>query len=233
MAETIQQALNRADPNTIADMFRSLKIGDILRAQNVAIHQSPTAVDPTGAVLAATGRITPAQAENARAGIDSATSGTIIAAWGRVGAGAPGPLLPAAFPPAAGQISVGPNGSIVTNPADAWTSMDVTYLVDPGDVVEVEGDVVPATGIMSLPISITGRGVKVLISAVALTGGAVGNKEVTINPAPAAGLASENPAKNAVLFAVADLVTKARVRLLIANAVDVNASLGSIDFVFV
>jgi hypothetical protein len=75
--------------------------------------------------------------------------------------------------------------------------------------------------------------VKYLISANALTGATTGNKEVVINPAPAAGQASVNAAKDAVLFAIADGVTKARVRLLIANAVDVNASLGSVDFVFV
>lgn len=233
MPETIQQTLNRADINTLADLFRSLKLGDILRGGNVSIVLSTTAADATGAVAPATGFVVAQQQENARAAFGQATGNMIISAWGRVGAGAPAPLLPAAYPPAAGGIAVAPNGSIATNPGDAWTSMDVSYVVEPGDIIEVTGDVVPATGVMSLPASVTSRGLKVLVSATALTGGVTGNKEVVIAPAAAAGEATVNPAKSAISFAVADAVTTARVRVLVAPSVDVNTALGSTDTVFV
>ena len=43
MSETIKQALNRADPNTLADIFRVLGLGDIVRALPSVLRRSGVA----------------------------------------------------------------------------------------------------------------------------------------------------------------------------------------------
>jgi hypothetical protein len=224
MAETIQQALNRADLNVLADQFRSLKIGDVLRALPTTIRRRTSAasasIDPT--LFAVSG-----QAEEAR-------GASVVTAYARVGAGPGAALAPVAFPPAAGQIAVAPNGDVVVLAADAWTDLDVTYLVEKGDVVEVTANVVAATGVLTLPTNITNPGAVTLIQAEALVATSTGVKEILApGAASAAGEARLNLAKSTVVFAIADAVTSARVRLLINSSVDVSASLASVDFVFV
>jgi len=221
MAETIQQALNRADPNVIADQFRSLKIGDVLRALPTTIRRRTSAAS---ASIAATLFAVSGQAEEAR-------GASVVTAYARVGAG-PGAAL--AFPPGAGQIAVAPNGDVVVLAADAWTDLDVTYLVEKGDVVEVVANVVAATGVLTLPTNITNPGAVTLIQAEAIAATSTGVKEILApGAASAAGEARLNLAKSTVVFAIADAVTSARVRLLINSSVDVSASLASVDFVFV
>lgn len=218
MAQTLTQTLNRADPNTLADIFRSLKIGDVLRALPVAIRRSTTAADVS---VVAAAFVVSDQFEDARA--TAIPEGTILSAYARAGAGAPGALNPVAYPPAvANDIAIAPNGSLVTLAADAWTDVDVSYTVEKGDVLEVSGSVVANS--LPLPSNVTIPGAVLLISANALTGASTGFKFVATG-APAAGEAALNAAKDAVLFNAADAVTSATVRLLVASSVDVNAAL--------
>jgi hypothetical protein len=225
MAETIQQALNRADPNVLADQLRSLKFGDVLRSLPTTIRRRTAAAD---ASVDATAFSTSDQAEEARAS-------TILSAYARAGAGAPGALAVVTYPPVgANDIAIAPNGDIVTLAADAWTDMDVSYTVEKGDVVEVTANVVAATGVLTLPINVTTPGAVMLIEAEAIAATSTGIKEILApGAASAAGEARLNLAKATVVFAIADAVTTARVRLLINSSVDVSASLASTDFVFV
>lgn len=219
MAETNQQTLNRADPNVLADELRSLKFGDILRALPTALRQSAASAS---ASVDAAAFVTDDQVEESRAA-------TILSAYARAGAGAPGVLNPVAYPPAvANDIAIAPNGSVVTLAADAWTDFDVSYTVEKGDIVEVTASVVAATGVLTLPSNVTTRGAVLLVEAEALVGGSTGLKEILApGAAPAAGEARLSAAKATVLFAIADAVTSARVRLLVSSEVDVSAQLAA------
>lgn len=221
MAQTVQQTINRSDLNTLADTLRALNFGDVLRGLPTSLRKSgtaaSTAVDAAALVVAK-------QAETAPAA-------SVFSAYARAGAGTPGALAVVAGVPAAGQIAISPNGSLITALADAWTDVDVTYAVEKGDVVEFTGSV--AANVLALPSSITDRGAVLLLSAVANTGTSTGAKEVLAPGAvPAAANANLNPAKSSVQFAVADAVTNATVRLLIGSAVDVSLALAS-DSTFV
>lgn len=222
MAETIQQALNRADPNALADMFRQLRLGDVLRALPTTIRRRTSAASPS---ILATLFAVSGQAEEARAN-------AIQSAYERVGAGPGAALAVVAYPPAAGQIAVAPNGALAVLAADAWTDLDVSYTVEKGDVVEVTANV--TAGSLALPTNVLTPGAVTLIEAEALVAGVTGVKIVDApGAAPAAGEAALNAAKTAIVFNAGDAVTKARVRLLVNSSVDVSASLAGIDFVFV
>jgi len=222
MAEIIQQTINRADLNTIADVLRSLKFGDILRSLPTTIRRRAAALS---ASLAATVHAVSGQAENARAN-------SILSAYGRVGGVAAVKLVVVAYPPTATKdIAIAPNGAIATLAADAWTDMDVSYTVEPGDVVEVIANVV--TNTLTLPANITALGAVMLIEAEATTASITGVKIVdAVGTAPATLHAALNAAKTGIAFHATDAVTVARVRLLVASSVDVSASLAATDSVY-
>jgi hypothetical protein len=216
MGETLKQSFDRANPNTVADNLRSLGIGDIIRALPTFLRRKAPATVPTH----------PAGTEQALVLGDDAKAAVIHTAYGLAGAGTLGALAVVAGVPAAGQIAVAPNGDIVTALADAWTSLDVVYQPEKGDVFTFTGTVDPVTGIMPLPTSATLAGVVLLTSATALLGTATGTKVVAANgAAPAAGLANLSLAKSQVQFAVADGVTSATVTLVLVSALDVDALL--------
>lgn len=224
MPETIKQAINRADPNTLADELRSLGFGDILRALPTSLRRKATAL--------ATG-LHPAT-EFAIILPNDAKAETIITAYARAGAGAPGPLTVVAGVPAAGQCAVAPNGDLVFAAADAWTSVDALYQPVKADVFEFTGPVDPLTGIMALPVPATTPGVVSLLSATALVGTTTGAKQVVANGAvPAVTLANMNAAKTQVQFAVADAVSSASIVLSLVAAIDVDALLESTNTQFV
>jgi hypothetical protein len=214
MSETNQEALNRSDLNTLADVFRKFALGNMFRSLPTTIRKSAVAVVASSGADPAVS----AQAVDAPAAM-------IIGGYARSGAGAAGPLAVVAYPPAApNDVAIAPNGAIVTLPADAWTSVDVSYLPVKGDVVEVTSNV--AANVLALPSNVTSAGAVMLLEAEALTGGSTGLKFVdAIGAAPAAGEAALNLALTQVSFAGADAVTKARVKVLVCSAVDVNALL--------
>lgn len=223
MAETIKQSLNRADPNALADELRKLAFGDIVRALPATVRKSAAlvAVPYSGAEAAVAG-----QAQDAPAL-------SILRGYARAGAGAAGPLNVVAFPPAApNDVAIAPNGQIVTLLADAWTSLDVQYTADKGDIVEVTLDV--AANVLTLPANVTSAGAVRLLEAEATAGTVTGKKFcAAIGAAPGAGEAAMNAALATVLFNAGDAVTKARVKLLVCSAIDVNALLGSDNTAFV
>lgn len=217
MTDTIKQSLDRANPNTLADILRALKFGNVMRWQPTAVARSSSAASASVAAAAFT---LSDQAEDARAV-------AVLGAYARAGAGALGALAVAAFPPAAGRVAVAPNGSIALNAVDAYTDLDVHYVPAQGEVVELDGNV--TANVFTLPVNVTTPGVILAIEVEALTGGATGQKVVLIPGAgaPAAGECRLNLAKTTVTFAVADAVTTARARLLVVPSVDVNELLGS------
>jgi len=220
MSETNQQALNRADLNALADLLRKLGFGDILASLPTALRRSTATADVySGASPAIDAQQAPAR--------------TILGAYARSGAGAVGPLsVVATVPPAAGEISIAPNGSIITAAADAWTSVDVAFIPDKGDVLEVIGNVV--ANVLTLPQNALNAGPVRLLEAEALVGTSTGKKFcAAIGAAPAAGEAALNTALTQVAFNGGDAVTSARVKLLVCSEKDVSALLAAINTSFI
>lgn len=218
MSETVKETLNRSDLNTLADQLRALAFGDVIASLPTTLRVSATAAS-TGNF----GTVRVVSDQNA-----DVPAAAVLYASARAGAGTPGVLTPVAYGaiPAAGQVAVAPNGRVVTAAADAWTDLDVVYVPEKGTIVEVTANV--AANTLTLPTNVTSVGACTLLSATALTGGSVGAKIVDLpGAAAAAGEAALNAAKTTVIFAGADAVTSATVRLLVTASVDVSALLAS------
>lgn len=218
MSETVKETLNRSDLNTLADQLRALAFGDVIASLPTTLRVSTTAAS-TGNF----GTVRVVSDQNA-----DVPAAAVLYASARAGLGTPGVLTPVAYGaiPAAGQVAVAPNGRVVTAAADAWTDLDVVYVPEKGTIVEVTANV--AANTLTLPTNVTSVGACTLLSATALTGGSVGAKIVDLpGAAAAAGEAALNAAKTTVVFAGADAVTSATVRLLVTASVDVSALLAS------
>ena len=210
---SLKKQLDASNPQVLADMLRQAQIGSALRAMTTHRRRLNMVTQPANPFVLATVQslILP----------DDAKACTILRATATAGAGTPGELINdgyAAAAPAAGHISIQPNGDIATLIADGWTSLDVVYMPEKHDTVELTLAVVPGTGVCTLPTSVgqlCAAGVILLMEAEALAGGSVA-KKITLVPAagaPAAGRAQLNLAKTTVTFAVADAVTQARLKL--------------------
>ena len=98
--------------------------------------------------------------------------------------------------------------------ADVVTNMDVHYLPQRGDVLEATFPVVPGTGVMVIPASLTTLGVINILDANAVEATSTGRK-IVLTPAtaaPAAGNVQLDVPKANVRFAVADAVVRATVK---------------------
>lgn len=214
-----KDAFDRANPNTLADLFRLAQIGKVLRGQipQVARKVAPAADAGVDATMWANG--TP---------YDARAAG-IVSAYARAGAGVVGPLVIAApgVLPAASEIGIAPNGDLVTLAADAWTDLDVTYIPERGDVITYQAAVV--ANAIALPSNITDRGVVRMLDATVTAGASTGRKVIALEgAAPAAGEASLDAAKANVAFFAAE-ATEAIVTLLVSAADDLGAILESDD----
>jgi hypothetical protein len=223
-------ALNGANANQIADELRAMAFGSFMRSMPIPLrNQVPAALAANPYVLATLQPITLP---------DDAKANTILRAYGRAaGSATPGDItLKTAIgaasqftTPTGGTIAVAPSGDIVLLGTDLWTNVDVLYLPEKYDVVEL---ILPVTtSIMTLPVSLTslvaplGQGVVLMMEAEALVGTVTGK---CIIQAPGAAPATTkwanlNTAKSQVLFVVADAVTQARVKLGVSSAIDQNA----------
>jgi hypothetical protein len=219
-------ALNGANPNNIPDEFRQMLLGSFVRAMPIPLrNQVPLVAGANPYVLATLGAITLP---------DDAKANTIFRAYARTGTGTTGELaLKSAIgngspytTPTAGTVGVAPSGDIVFLGTDAWTNVDVLYLPEKYDVVELNLPV--ASNVMTLPTSVTTQGVVFMLEAQATAGTTIGTKVVLAPSASApgsTGQANLNILKTQVLFTVADAVTAARVKLGLCNATDLNAFL--------
>lgn len=218
--------LNQAPPNALADILRQLGFGSILRAAPTYLRNDATAANPYNLSSV----VTCGLPDDARANVG-------FSAYARAGSGTLGPLVydgVTGTAPAAGHFAVTPNGDVAFAAADAWTSVDVVYLPEKQDVVEVTIPVVPGTGVCALPTA-TGQlmaaGVVTLIEAEALAGTVTGKAIVLAPSNSAPGATHEanlNLAKTQVLFKVSDAVSSARLKVGIVCAIDVNVLLETV-----
>ncbi len=209
MSETTREALNRCDPNQTWDRLRLLELGDMF-AGHMPQHlrrRAPAASPYVDATLQAL--LLPGHSRGC-----SILRATVLAG------GVTGELTPVAYgaTPATTQIAVAPNGDIVVLAADAITSVDVSYVPERGEEIELTLSVDPATGFAEIPQRYVDRGAILLTEAESLTGTLVQEMEILIpaSSAPATGNARLSIPKSRVHFAVADAVTKARLKILFA-----------------
>lgn len=205
----VKEALDRANPNTIADMYRKVKIGTVL-AGHMPQHVRMFNMDEAGANAGNLATVDAMQLP------DFSRAAVILRAFSRAG-GVTGELTVAApgATPLTGQIAVAANGNIVTLETDAITSLDVLYVPEAGEVVESVFPVV--SNAIALPGNFTERGVIAVLEAEVVEGTATGNKIVLAAAgAPAAGQAALNADKTSVVFNATDAGTRARVKLLVA-----------------
>lgn len=206
---SVREALSRANPNALADHFRNLDIGQILSA-GIPVYRRKFS-------FVAGGTSARHVATLQHMALDPKAKATsILRATVRAG-GVTGELTPVAFgaTPATTQIGVAPNGDIVALAADAITDVDVVYVGDKTDSVELVLPVNPATGVALIPSKYTALGIVLLHSANATVGTVTGEKRVLVPGAvnPATPQVRLDVAKTQVQFTVADAVSRATVVL--------------------
>lgn len=215
MTESLKDTLNKATPNTLADKFAELQLGSMFRSLiNRLYMQAPVASLYQLVTLKAI--LLP----------NDVKASVIERAYARAGTGTLGELAIVGYgvTPAAGQIAVAPNGDIVTLAADAYTSVDVSYVPEKGDVISGESPVV--ADVLTLPQSVVGANA---LLTVEVTAGASLGKKIILVPsagAPAAGKAKLSLDKTTILFAVGE-ATKATWTVSMVPAVNVEALLAS------
>lgn len=222
MTTTARQSLNAADPNTLADQLRDLGLGDLLLGQTI---QQKRKVNPDVAGSNPYNLSTVDVIDLP----DNAAAARILRCTVRAG-GATGEFTEKAgygTTPTTTTLAVTPNGDIAFIATDSVTDADFTYVAERGDVIELNLPVVPGTGVCALPASLVTRGVILLREAESLEGTLVAKMIVLVpsNSAPATTKALLTIPKHQVLFAVADAVTRARVKLLIVPSKDLQAKL--------
>lgn len=226
MPKSFKDSMNASNPNQLADFFRDLKAGDLVRSLPCKLmKQKPVA----GSL--ANGNLTTLDIIKLP---DDAKASNILRASVRAG-GSVGEFTPQAYgaTPTTTQCAVTPNGDIAfLNATDLVTDVDVMYLPEQGDVYEFEANV--ATGVMTIPPDIVARGVILILEANVTAGAVTGPKRVLVPLAgggaglPATTLVQLTSNKSTVSFNNAtDAPTRARVKLLIAPKVDRDALLKS------
>jgi hypothetical protein len=217
---SLKSTLDFPTPNTLADAFTILGLGNLLLALPTTLrNQVPVSTSTNVAHL---GTLQFIQLP------DDAKACSIFRAYARTGTGSVGELTvePYGTTPAAGQIAVAPNGDLVFLAADAWTNVDVVYLPEKYDLLDVTLPV--SSNVLTLPASMTNKGVVLLLEANAVTATSPGEKIVLVpGGSPSAGQAALNAAKTTVTFASADAVTQAYVKVAVASAINVQGLLGA------
>lgn len=225
LANSLKNVLNQANPNALADAFRVLGVGSFVRALPTTLRLKNMATAPANPYVGAT--------LQALTLPDDAKANSIFRAFARTGTATATELAAQAYgtTPGTGQIAVAPNGDIVTLAADAWTNVDVVYLPEKCDAIELTLPVVPGTGVCALPAAVTALGVVAMFEAEALAGTLTGKKIILVpgSAAPATTLAKLDLAHSQAKFAVADAVTSCRVKLGIASSIDVDALLTAVS----
>ena len=213
---TMKDALNRANPGTISDTLRTVQFGDMVRSMPYTlIGQAPAVANPYD-VQADTVVVLP----------DDAKAREATWAYARVGSGTKGKLTHVtADTVGAGEYTETPCGNLVFNASDAWTKVDVHVEPYKGDVYEMTLPV--ASHILTIPTAYSDRGCLVLLEAESTVGTLVQKLMVT-KPASSnstTATACFSLSKATVLFAAANAVTTARVKILVAPLTDVDALL--------
>lgn len=214
LANSLKAALNKSDLNAHADILRILRFGNMLAALPTQLY-GKVPVAPAGLQLATLNVFK--LPEEAKAGVLHR-----VYAY-TAGGGSELTIVAYGATPATGQAAIAPNGDIVVLAADLHTKLDIFYTPEKSDVVEISAAV--ASNTLAIPAAYAGR-VKHLVEATATVGGSTGVKIALVpGAAPAAGQARIDALKANVLFAGADAVTFATVKIALAPAVDAQATL--------
>lgn len=223
-------SLDRANPNDLADLLRSIAIGSVLLGQVNQAYRLQNFSVAEASSLATLGIVK--LPDNAKAAV-------IHSAYARAGGTTLGPLtiVGAGVTPTTTQIAITPSGDLACLLSDAYTSVDVIFTPERGDSNAIDkngepnannGNVFPVvSNVLTLPSALTARGVVLLTEASGLTATATGRK-IVLAPgagAPSAGQCRLNLAKTTITFASADAVTRARVKLLMCAAQDLAVQL--------
>lgn len=192
--KTLREVLNSANPNTLADALRKLPIGTFILQH---CRRALRAIAPSAGRVALP---------------DWCKASRVVSAYARTtsAAGTLGALTVVTGAPADGEVAVGANGDILVNSVSAYTSVDVIYEPEIGEVVEL--DLPVAADVINVPA--VHQPVLTLLEATITAGTATGAKTVLVPAAgaPAAGNARLDVAKDTVQFAVADGATRATIK---------------------
>jgi hypothetical protein len=213
LATSLKNALNRAQPGSLASQLQSILFGDVIRRNNVQLRAAVPVLDAYGPASNTT-VVLP----------DDAKCATVLRAYARSGTGTVGELTVEALGASlsAGQCAPSIDGNIIFYSADAWTSVDVLYTVHHLHVIELTLSV--ASGVVALPV---GAGVACELLEVQRADTST-SKLVVAAPAAAnstTGTAHFDLAKKNVLLDSADAAVTVRVKLGVVDPVDVNALL--------
>jgi hypothetical protein len=221
LVTTEKDALARATNNTLPEHLKQIAFADVMRGQ---VPQVLRKKDPGSSAYA------PGATVQTLVLADQARATGILRAYARAGnvTGELSVVAPGTTP-ATGQISVQPDGNLMVLAADAITSLDVTYVPERGDVIEL-GEWSVVLDVLTLPAQITTRGAVLLLSVDAIEATSAGSKRILAPgaSAPAAGACKFNAAKTTITFAAADAVTTARVKLLVCALIDLDTQLEAV-----
>jgi hypothetical protein len=228
LSTALKAALNHASPNQLADIFRAIKLGDVLRSLPVQLNK--VAMDGAAGTnpyaIAAAQTVT--LPEDAKAGL-------ILFGKACAGSGTKGPLVPQVNSDTAPgtnlYCSVSPCGDLAFYATDAWTSVDVSYLPMKYDVQEVTLPTTSSNTTVTLPPSL---GAALFVMEVEGMAGGTPAKKIVVLPGqtPSAGHASMAHDGKTVLVPTADAHTSVRVKYGVAPKVDVNALLEAVSIYF-
>ena len=181
--ESIREALNRADMNTIADLFRAGALGDVLRGLPVYLRAVKPAAHTPQQLSTLDVIELPQDAKAAlilRATVKKSGGATI----GEL------TIEPYGTTPSTTQVAVAPNGDIVfDHTTDLVTSVDVIYVPQKGDVL---GNCqnsklgvtsltlsIDTTGFAALPAAYSGKAI-LLMQANVTVGTVTGQKGILV-----------------------------------------------------
>lgn len=221
VTNSLAQMLDRATPNNIATFLQQLGLGRVLR------QQVPATLRRAVPLVVAGYAYTPQTAVYTVALPDDAKAAYILRAQG-LGAAAPnGELTFNAFGtanPATTTCNVSASGDLLFNSGtDAFTSVDVVYMPEKVDAVELF--LTPVSSVVTIPSS---YGTVILMEAEILTGTVVGKCVINKPVATAPGTSKQanlGLAKSTVLFNTGDAPTSVRIKIGVVSAIDQNALL--------
>lgn len=217
---SLRDALNRANPVDLLDIFRSIKLGDLVRAWRTQLYKQVPTTLSAKMIANADAIFLP----------NDAKASKVVRAYARSGTGTPGALIVDAPPmttaTAAGHVNVSESGDITFATADAWTAVDVDYEPVHQDIFTQQFPVVSDE--IVLPTKWTTPGVVALLSAHVDAGGVTGDFAVVAPSDSKPGTTKQvnlKLAKGSVLFKAADAVTLATITVGLVPATDLNALL--------
>jgi hypothetical protein len=202
---SLQDTLNKCDPNTLADQLRAMKIGDDLLTGHKRTLRAQVPVVATGVVALP----------------NTCKARRIIGGWARTGTGTLGNLAPSAFSatPADGELGITATGDLIINiAAVTYTSFDAEYEPIDGDVVTITLPV--AANVATIPTRF-GPLVQV-ISCTGTVGTTLGAKVILFPGAggPAATQCRPNLALTTLTFNAGDALTEISVTFIKSRAVE-------------